>query len=186
MSPVGNYRLGLAPRNAGHCRVCRAKFVRGEPRLEQASTSSSCLRCITCQQSRNVLRAYGSFEAAANPIVDEDANQRTIQALKAVWRPTKLEERSADLPVRVWSLEELDAKGGVVCLRSLVGEEHRVGLPSTTGRVRGIDIVQAIRQALPWLPCRERIVGADGKIVRESNDVLPASWQVVTEKTAMP
>lgn len=115
--------------------------------------------------------AYGSFEEAVDDIDGEYAQNVVIRYLKAVWRPTGVQERREDLPVRVWTLEDVDVEGGFARLQSLAGTEHTVQLPGTD-KVTALDVVHAIRETLPGTqPCLERIVAIDGSLVQDRQDL---------------
>lgn len=81
---LASMRIEVAPSGRSVCRVCRCRIERGAVRLRQSSTPFSCLACVTCQQARNLLRLYGSFQAAtaALPTAEEqEAATRTLQGI---------------------------------------------------------------------------------------------------------
>jgi len=164
-------RLEAAPSAAARCRVCRKKFSRGQVRLQQRTTPFSCLRCVSCQQARNLLREFGSFEAAAAPLPEDWQRAEALRALKAVWRPTRIEERREPVSSRIWSIEGFDPRSGEVSLRNLAGAAVRVRLDPEGERPRVSSLVRSIRESLGAPPrCRDHIV-ALGACLREEETI---------------
>ena len=127
------YRYALERAKSGRstCRVCIALIPKGGIRLRTKSLEVPfyCLRCMTLNQSRGLLRKYGTFEAAAAGLQDTSLQNEAVAYLNSIWQPTVEETLKGPILVLIPEAEEIDGGRKVLKCTMISGESFYPGFP---------------------------------------------------------